>query len=124
MIKLLISIIEFVVYGLIAYSSLLVLIISSIKENIASRVGSMVRVVWMVPGIVASALLADLGNSISFPVTSTTIINLNTTEVTEETITPTLTLIDPIWYSFHFLIMVTLSLFVIFQVFYLITQKN
>src|SRR3990172_8799142 len=99
-----ISILEFGVYGLITYSSLLMLIISTIKEVPTERSGSVIRGIWLIPGILCAFILASSGINIVTSDTTNTIINLNTTETWTETITTQIILQNPIWVTVHLLI--------------------
>ena len=70
-----ISIIECGVYGFIAYSSLLMLIISVVKEVPDKKSQSILRSMWLIPGIICAALLMSSGVNI----TMDTITTVNTT---------------------------------------------
>lgn len=121
-----ISIIEFGVYGFIAYSSILMLIISTIKEVPNKRNESIVRAIYLIPGILACIVLASSGVNIVIEdiTTTNTITALNTSEVFTEAIT-TSTLIElqnPIWISFHFLLAAIMMIYVINQMLILFTK--
>jgi ABC-type thiamin/hydroxymethylpyrimidine transport system permease subunit len=121
-----ISILEFIVYGFITYSSLLMLIISTVKEVPTEKSGSIIRGIWLIPGIFCAFILASSGvNIITEDTTvSNQIVSLNTTEVWTETVT-TQSLIElqnPIWVTVHLLIFMILIVYVIIQILTLFTK--
>jgi len=59
-----ISIIEFGVYAFIAYSGLLMLIISTIKETPQTKSQSFTRAMYLIPSIICAFLLASSGQVI------------------------------------------------------------
>ena len=59
-----ISIIEFAVYAFIAYSGMLMLIISTIREAPQTKSQSFTRAMYLIPSIVCAFLLAGMGESI------------------------------------------------------------
>jgi len=121
-----ISIIEFGVYGFIAYSSILMLIISTIKEVPSEKSHSIVRAIYLIPGILAAILLASSGVNIEITdvTTTNTITALNTSEVFTEAITTSslIELQNPVWVSFHFLLAAVLMVYVINQMLILFTK--
>ena len=60
-----ISIIEFAVYAFIAYSGMLMLIISTIREAPQTKSQSFTRAMYLIPSIVCAFLLAGMGETIS-----------------------------------------------------------
>ena len=58
------SIIEFGVYGFIAYSGLLMLIISTIRETPQTKSQSFARAMYLIPSIICAFLLASSGQII------------------------------------------------------------
>ena len=117
-----ISILEFIVYGFITYSSLLMLIISTIKEVPTERSGSIVRGIWLIPGVITAFILASSGINIVTSDTTNTITSVNTTEVWTETISSSIVLQNPIWVTVHLLIFVVLIVYVVLQVLNLFTK--
>jgi len=117
-----ISILEFIVYGFITYSSLLMLIISTIKEVPTERSGSIVRGIWLIPGVITAFILASSGINIVTSDTTNTITSVNTTEVWTETISSSIVLQNPIWVTVHLLIFVVLIVYVVLQVLTLFTK--
>jgi hypothetical protein len=116
------SILEFGVYGLITYSSLLMLIISTIKEVPTERSGSVLRGIWLVPGIICAFILSSSGIIIVTSDVTNTIVAVNTTEVWTETISSSISLQNPIWVTVHMLIFFVLIVYVIIQVLTLFTK--
>ena len=115
-----ISIIEFGVYGFITYTSLLMLIISTIRETPFTQSQSIARSVYLVPGIVCAAILAGSGVNITMEtVTTTNLTNdtiANVTIFSEDAITASqFVLIDPIWQGVHLMIMLILVVYVVNQ---------
>ena len=116
------SVIEFAVYGFVTYSSLLMLIISTIKEVPQERSGSIMRGIWLIPGILCAFILASSGINIVLPESTNTIVNINTTEVWTETIANQVVLQNPIWVTVHLLIFLVLIVYVVLQVLTLFTK--
>ena len=117
-----ISILEFIVYGFITYSSLLMLIISTIKEVPTEKSGSVYRSIWLIPGILCAFILASSGINIVTSDTTNTITSINTTEVWTETISSSIVLQNPIWVTVHLLIFMVLIVYVVLQVLNLFTK--
>ena len=116
-----ISIIEFGVYGFVAYTSMLMLIISTIHETPTSRALSVARAIYLVPGIIAAALLAQVGPNIVTGSVTNTITALNTSEVFREVISSETTLQNEVWSMFHYMIFIVLLFYVIMQILMLLT---
>ena len=114
------SIIELVVYGLFAYSSMLVLITSINKEPPSGKTPAIIRSIYLIPGIICAALLALAGTQDIGTVTidlQNVIKNLNNTETWSETTTSTSTIIlqNEVWIVVHVMIMLVLLAYVIQQ---------
>lgn len=121
------SIIEFAVYGFITYSSLLMLIISTIKEVPATKSQSILRSIYFIPGILCAVLLAGSGVDITFETVSTinTITDNATSTVvfTEDILrTEKITLVDPVWVTVHIMIFMVLLVHVVLQMLMLLTK--
>lgn len=116
------SIIEFGVYGLITYSGLLMLIISTIKEVPSEKSGSVFRSIWLIPSIICAFILASSGISINTSEIHNTITNLNTTEVWTETVNNSIVLQNPIWVTVHMMIFLILIVYVTLQILNLFTK--
>ena len=123
-----ISIIEFVVYGFFAYTSFLMLLLSIRADIPMTRASSVVRSIYIVPGIIASAILSGSGLNFTTNIIqrNSTIIAVNTTEVWTETVNEVswFTLANPVWVTFHGLIALIMIIYVIFQIFSLLTKSE
>ncbi len=121
-----ISIIEFGVYGFITYSSLLMLIISTIKEVPNEKSGSIIRSIWLIPGVITAFILSSSGINITLEnsTITNTLTALNSSEVWTEVIdTSTIIVLqNPIWVLVHLLIAIILIIYVITQVLNLFTK--
>jgi len=119
-----ISIIEFAVYGFMAYSSMLMLIISTIKEIPTTKAMSISRSIYLIPGMISAALLAQVGPNIVTTSVSNTIRAVNTTEVWTEVITTQTALQNEVWAIFHYMIFIVLFVYVITQILILFTKVD
>ena len=120
-----VSIIEFLVYGLVGYTSLVVLIISVIKKEIPdSKPHALARVIWLIPGIIAIGILSGVGEGIILESITTETEILNGTVLVNATSIQTkeITLLQPFWILFHIAIMLILIMFVIMQVLIIMTK--
>jgi hypothetical protein len=122
------SVIEFAVYGFFAYGSMLMLMISMIKEMPVTRSLSIVRCMYAIPGLFSAIILSGFGTKIIFPITNTnsTILSFNTTEYfyANATMTTENILMNPVWTYFHGLLAAILIVFVIFQILQLLTNPD
>jgi len=116
------SILEFGVYGLIAYSSMLMLIISTIKEIPDTKKGSITRAFFLIPGAVCAWILAVAAEVIITADTTNTIVSLNTTEAWTETISSSITLENPIWITVHFMFFIIMIFYVLYQIVNMLTK--
>lgn len=125
-----ISIIEFLVYALLAYSGILLLIVSAFREeSTASRSKTGVKVIWLIPCIFATILLAGAGQDITFTTVNTvnTITNnvTNTVDFTEDVVKTTkIVLVQPVWGMVHILLFFVLLIYVIQQVLIMFTRHD
>ena len=114
-----ISLAEFIVYGIVSYSSLLMLIISVVKEIPTTKSLAIARSIFLIPGMVASAILSTSGINIQVAsvTTSNLIKSINTTQVWSEATNQTnnIVLQNPVWQTFHLLIFLVLLVYVITQ---------
>lgn len=133
------SLVELVVYGFICYFSLACLIILSIKVDIPSMLkNSGIRVLFMMPGLIAAGFLMGFGYEISFPVeTSMTEteeiyyyghININDTVINTIRSNQTTTVEEKIiinyetWSNFHLMIFLVFFVWIVYQVFQLLQR--
>jgi len=119
-----ISIIEFAVYAFVAYSGMLMLIISVIKEVPTTKALSIVRAIYLFPSVFAAGILAQISPTISLPSVTNTILAVNTTEVFEETIDASIVIQSDVWISFHVLLMLVMMIYIITQLLILLTRKE
>ena len=116
-----ISIAEFLVYGLICYSSLLMLIISTIKTmpDEGSRINTLARCVFLLPGLIVAPVLATSGPDIQLATIDTSAVtrSINTTQVWQENTTQVnnIVLQNPVWLTVHMMIFFVLLMYIIRQ---------
>jgi hypothetical protein len=113
------SIVEFGVYGFVAYSSLLMLLISAIKNVEETKISALTRSIIFLPGIICAGILITAGVDINLDTVSTFTITNNTVSTIfyEDTVTTDkITLLDPVWGSVHFIIFIVLIIYVIKQI--------
>lgn len=123
-----ISLAEFIVYGFTAYSSLLMLIISVVKEIPSTKSLAIARSIFLIPGMVAAGVLASSGINIQVATvdTSNLIRSINTTQTWSETTQQinNIVLQNPVWQMFHILIFLVLLVYVITQMLNLFTKYD
>ncbi len=123
-----ISIIELCIYGFLEIFSLSMLIISTIKEIPNTRASSIIRSIYLIPGMIAAAFLGGTGQNITFNTiltnSTTTVSNSTTvwTEVTNQT--NFIVLQSEVWGYFHLLIMLVLFAFIINQIVNFMTKPE
>jgi len=118
-----ISLIEFIVYGIIAYTGAVLLIVSAFRETPAGKSQSIVRAMYLSLSIIACIILSGSGVEIQTETTNSTLINVNTTETWTEEVTQTYTLLNPVWIIFHYMLAVVLLVYVILQILLLFTKN-
>ena len=120
------SLAEFIVYGLIAYSGVLMLIISIVKEVPNTKILSIARSIYMIPSMVAAGILATSGVNIQVAQVDTAnlIRSINTTQTWTETTTQinNIVLQNPVWQMFHYLLFIVMLVYVIQQMLILFTS--
>lgn len=128
-----ISIIEFAVYAFVGYSSLLMLIISITKEGplTKSRTGTLIKSIYIIPGIYCMTLLSGSGVEIFLDGGSTVITNIyNATTgalITNSTVvTPAdrIILQNPIWVPLHYMFTLIMFAYVIINVLKMFSAKE
>tara|TARA_Y100001936_G_scaffold182405_1_gene179627 strand:- start:585 stop:977 length:393 start_codon:yes stop_codon:yes gene_type:complete len=125
-----ISIIEFGVYGFIAYGSFLMLIISTVKEIPDGKSHSLSRVMYLIPGLICALVLSGSGVDIILgtetitenqvqlhPITGNEVTVANTSTTTEK-----ITLIEPIWILVHTMLFLILMVHVIVNILSMLTK--
>jgi len=119
------SIIEFIVYGLITYSSMLMLIISTLQgDQKRSKSLTTVRSIYYIPAIIFAGILAGSGVDIVTLDSTNTIFNLNTTDSWTEDINNKIVLQNPVWITSHYMLMIIFIIYVIFNILKLFTTHE
>ena len=119
-----ISIIEFAVYAFIAYSGMLMLIISTIREAPQTKSQSFTRAMYLIPSIVCAFLLAGMGETISIQdMYHEEIHNQNNTVVNIHE-HYSITLINPVWITVNFMIAIIMLFHFIMQTLQLLLFRD
>lgn len=115
-----VSIIEFGVYGFITYSSFFMLLTSLAKEIPTEKAYAIMRAVFLMPGLICSAVIASTGVNIQTNVnTSNEIIkNLNDSSTWSSSLTNTANIVlqNPIWITVHFMLFAIFLVYIIMQI--------
>lgn len=117
-----ISVIEWLVYGLMSYGSMFMTIIALIKDIPNTRNLAMQRCIFLFPGMICSGVLASSGVNIVLQTISTTTKNLNTSQVWTEATTNIITLQSPVWIMVHVMFFLVLFWFLVTQIMFLLTK--
>ena len=119
-----ISIIEFAVYAFIAYSGMLMLIISTIREAPQTKSQSFTRAMYLIPSIVCAFLLAGMGETIGIQdMYHEEIHNQNNTVVNIHE-HYSITLINPIWITVNFMLAIIMLFHFIMQTLQLLLFRD
>ena len=114
------SIIEFAVYGLIAYSSFIMLLTSISKEIPQEKGYAVMRCVFLMPGLICAGILASSGVNIQTNVDSTNSIikDLNNTQTWSTSLTNTTNIVlqNPIWQTVHYMLFAVFIVYIIMQI--------
>lgn len=104
------------------------LIISVVKEVPTTKYSAISRSIYLIPGIICAYILASSGIqfSVDTVVTNNLIRNENSTETWTEATDTTHSVIleNPVWITVHYLIFVTLIVYVVTQVLILFTKHD
>lgn len=104
------------------------LIISTIKEIPNTKASSIIRSIYLIPGMIAAAWLARTGQNVTFNtiLTNSTTTVSNSTTVWNEVTTQTnfVMLQSEVWGYFHLLIMLVLFAFIINQIVNFMTKPE
>ena len=115
-----VSIIEFGVYGLIAYSSFIMLLTSISKEIPSEKAYAVMRCVFLMPGLICAGILASTGVNIQTNTDSTNSIikNLNDTSTWSTTLTNTTNVVlqNPVWQTVHYMLFAVFLVYIIMQI--------
>ena len=110
------SIVEFGVYGFLCYSSVLMLIISTIKVLPESnRYDTLVRAIFLIPGMICAPVLATSGVGITLQDNHSVIIDTNSSRVWTDNETNVIQLQNPIWVTVHMMLFFIILIYVIRQ---------
>lgn len=136
-----ISLVELVFFGFVELFSIAMLIASTIREVPTSRSSSLVRAIFLIPGFIAAIYLSGTGVNVELQTleisdnstikettynatTNTKITNSTTLTNSTRTETNFITLQDPVWITFHFLIAAVIMVYVIIQILSLFTKTD
>jgi len=115
-----VSIIEFGVYGLISYSSFIMLLTSISKEIPSEKAYAIMRCVFLMPGLICAGILASTGVNIQTNTDSTNSIikNLNDTSTWSTTLTNTTNIVlqNPVWQTVHYMLFAVFLVYIIMQI--------
>ena len=120
------NIIELVMYGIIAYLGVGVLIISVITNPPTEKSLAGARSIWLTPSILCMALLMFSSGYVSYDVVTSTIVTSSnaTSDVwteTREDVT-SFNLVNPIWGMVHGAMFFILIIYVLIQIFTILTK--
>lgn len=128
-----VSLLEFGVVAFVAFSSLLMLIISIIKEIPMTRSMSISRSIYILMGVICMFVLSGMGLQFN-GMTETTITNstvtnntgaLITTEITNSTTTQNIKIVNyPLWVWLCYMFALIMAFFFIMQVVTLLTKTD
>lgn len=104
------------------------LIISTIKEVPIGRMQSIIRSVYMMPGLICAGILTKSGINIQLTTFSQNEIvkNLNDSSTWSDTATNVTNIVlqNPIWITVHLMIFIVILIYIITQVVNLLTKKE
>lgn len=98
------------------------LIVSAFKSEGTGSTQISPRIIWLIPSMICASLLAQTGGDVSFGNISSTVTNLNSTEVFTESITISITLQNAVWVTVHWLFFIILLIYVIINILTLVTK--
>lgn len=123
-----ISIVELVIYGFLELFSLSMLIISVVKEIPDTKARAIIRSIYLIPGMIAAAFLAQTGQKIilNTVLTNSTTTVSNSTTIWNETTNQAnfIILQNSVWGYFHILMFFVLFIFIINQMYNLLTKPE
>ena len=113
-----ISLAEFIVYGFLTYTSMLMLIISSVRElpEERARYNKLIGAAFLLPGLICAPVLATSGVDIQLQQSNEIIKDLNSTQTWSDNNTINIVLQNPVWVTVHMMIFFVLLLFIIRQI--------
>ena len=119
-----ISIIEFGVYAFIAYSGMLMLIISTIREAPQTKSQSFTRAMYLIPSIVCAFLLGGMGETIGIQDMAHEEIHNQNNTVVNIIEHYTITLVNPVWITVNFMIAIIMLFHFIMQTLQLLLFRD
>ena len=127
-----ISLIEFLVYGIVAYSGLIALIFSTQREvPMKTKRMTLIRSMYMIPSIICFIILAGSGVFIYYDegqTINTLVYNgtngLLMTNSTETTTPLQIELQNPVWVTLHYMFALILIAYLFSQILMMLTSKD
>ena len=121
------SIIEFMVIGGVAYFTLFLVISTIVKENrihVSQFDRSSARAMFVLPGLICMGVVSTFGVAIDFPAESVIVTN-GTGHVTETTEKNTVnTLKSSVWFPVHSMFVLILLMYFLFQIMDFVTKSH
>lgn len=118
------SILEFLVYGIICYTGMILLMIGIIKETPTTKSQSLIRAMFLIPPMVCAAILAGAAQTITTETISYQDLHpLNGTAMTL-TETHTVKLLDPVWVLVHYMFFIIMLVTIITNMLMALTRKD
>lgn len=110
-----ISLAEFCVYGFLTYTSMLMLIISTVKgiPEERSRVNVLITSLFLLPGLICAPVLAMSGVNIQINQSNDIIKDLNSTTTWSDNNTNNIVLQSPQWVLVHMMIFFVLLIYIV-----------
>lgn len=124
-----VSVLEFAVYAIVAYTSLIILFLTMLKNPPTGKKSSIARAIYMLAGVIFCFVIAGVGPTIELPsiTTSDYTIAVNSSEHFDETITTTssMTILNgPVWTYGHMMLGVLMLLYVLQEIATLLTARD
>ncbi len=122
------SIIEYLSYGLIGYTGVIILMISVLLNPPTSKSLAGARSIWLMPSVICLSVLMFASGTITLETNSSSFSTTSnaTSEVWTETGTQTIsyTLVDPVWALIHMSMFLILIIYIIVQVLQILTKPE
>jgi hypothetical protein len=126
------SIIEFIIYGLVGYPAVIMLILSAFQVIPDTKNQSVIRAIWILPAIIMMYVLASAGATIWLDEgVNTTTIGYNTTNTNQVILNSTITsapnsiiLVQPVWVAIHGLFGIMLIIYFIWNMLQLFIKRE
>lgn len=118
-----VSVIELIIYAVVAYTGFLALILSSFRTLPDEKSQSTIRSIWIIAPIICMFMLASAGAQINL--STETVLNYNVTAntlVSNSTTTETINFVNPVWVSLHSLFGIILIIYFIWNMLQLFTK--